>query len=83
MKVLSQEKIRLLAESKSWSLEYASGFSEGETQRRRAMHPASYVLVGLDQYCLGFRAGYFERQCNDPRRVDNRNPAVEKYSRVA
>ncbi len=62
MKVLSEEKVRLLAESRNWSLEYAAGYLEGETQRRRSASPTAYVLVGMDQYCLGYRAGYYERQ---------------------
>ena len=62
MKILAEEKVRLLAEARSWSLEYASGYIEGETQRRRATSPTPFMLVGMDQYSLGFRAGYFDRQ---------------------
>ncbi len=52
----------VLAESNDWSLEKAEGFLEGEASRRRGVQPSLYYMVGLDDYCLGFRAGYFERQ---------------------
>lgn len=61
MKVLSEEKTRVLAERHGWSLAYAEGFLDGETFRRRSTVPSMYVRVGIDEYCLGFRAGYFER----------------------
>jgi hypothetical protein len=61
MKVLSEEKTRVLAERNGWSLAYAEGFLNGEAFRRRGVPPSLYVRVGIDEYCLGFRAGYFER----------------------
>ena len=62
MNVLSREKIKVLAEKNVWSLDHAKGFVDGETSRRRGKMPSRLTLVGIDQYCLGFRAGYFERQ---------------------
>jgi hypothetical protein len=61
MKVLSEEKIRVLSERHGWSLAYAEGFLNGEAFRRRGTAPSMYARVGIDEYCLGFRAGYFER----------------------
>jgi hypothetical protein len=66
MKVLSTEKSKLLAEQNDWALDYARGFVDGETSRRLGTAPALYTLVGIDEYCLGFRAGYFERQNAEP-----------------
>ena len=62
MKVLSKEKFKVLAEANGWSLDYARGYVDGETFRLRGKKPSNYVLIGIDEYCLGFRAGYYERQ---------------------
>ena len=62
MKVLSEEKVKVLAERNGWSLAYAEGYIEGETFRRRGMTPSRYAQIGIDEYSLGFRAGYYERQ---------------------
>ena len=62
MKVLSKEKFKVLAEERGWSLSRAEGFVDGESYRRRGKRPPKYVLVCLDDYSQGFRAGYFERQ---------------------
>lgn len=61
MKVLSKEKSKVLAARYGWSLAQAEGYIDGETFRRRGMKPSRYVQVGFDEYCLGFRAGYYER----------------------
>jgi len=62
MKVLSTEKSKVVAEQQGWSLEFSQGFVDGETCRRLANSPTRCALVGIDQYSLGFRAGFFERQ---------------------
>jgi hypothetical protein len=59
---LSREKITVGAEDKGWSVARAQGYLDGETSRRRGKSPSQYALVGIDEYCLGFRAGYFERK---------------------
>lgn len=61
MKVLSKEKSRVLAEKNGWSLEKAEGFVDGEISRRLNTKPSMYVQVGIDDYSLGFRASYYER----------------------
>lgn len=61
MKVLSEEKIKLLADRNGWSPVYAEGFLDGENSRRRGAMPSKYAQVGIDAYSLGFRAGYYER----------------------
>lgn len=61
MKVLSREKVKVLAEKNSWSLSQAEGYVDGETFRRRGKAPSKYAQIGIDEYCLGFRAGYYER----------------------
>lgn len=62
MKVLSKEKVKVLAEKNGWSLTQAEGYVDGETFRRRGKAPSTYARIGIDEYCLGFRAGYYERQ---------------------
>lgn len=62
MKVLSKEKFKVLAEKNGWSLAYAEGYVDGENCRRRGKTPSKYAIVGIDEYCMGFRAGYFERR---------------------
>lgn len=62
MKVLSKEKFKVLAEANGWSLDYARGYVDGETFRLRGKSPSHYVLIGIDEYSRGFRAGYYERR---------------------
>jgi len=65
MNVVSREKFRVLAEAKGWSLEHAKGYVDGETFRLRGKTPSKYCLVGIDEYSLGFRTGYYDRQDSD------------------
>jgi hypothetical protein len=65
MKVLS--KVHVVAQRNGWSLARAQGFVEGEMSRRRGAAPSIYARVGIDEYCLGFRAGYYERRTSQPK----------------
>jgi hypothetical protein len=65
MKVLS--KVNLLAQRNGWSIARAQGFVDGEISRRRGAPPSAYARVGIDDYCLGFRAGYYERVESQPK----------------
>lgn len=62
MNILSREKFKVLAEKNGWSHDHAKGYVDGESSRRRGKSPSKLALIGIDEYCLGFRAGYFERQ---------------------
>ena len=62
VKVLTKEKCQVLAERNGWSIERAKGYVDGETCRQRARKPSKYALIGIDEYSLGFRAGYYERR---------------------
>lgn len=64
MNVLS--KVQVLAERNGWSIARAQGFVDGEMSRRRRAPPSNYARVGIDDYCLGFRAGYYERGKSQP-----------------
>ena len=65
MKVLSKEKIKVLATRNGWSLAQAEGYIDGESFRRRGKTPSMYAQIGIDEYCLGFRASYYERKNRD------------------
>lgn len=65
VKVLS--KVQVLAERYGWSIARAQGFVDGEMFRRRGAPPSSYAQVGIDDYSLGFRAGYYERGSSQPK----------------
>ena len=65
MKVLS--KVHVLAERNGWPIARAQGFVDGEMARRRGGAPSIYARVGLDDYCIGFRAGYYVRAAAQPR----------------
>jgi len=61
MNLLSREQLKILAEKHGWSMARAEGYAAGATLRTRGKPPSKYELVGLDQYSVGFRAGYFVR----------------------
>ena len=73
MKLLSTEKSKVLAEQYGWSLDRARGFVDGEACRRLGKTPPRCAVIGIDNYALGFRAGYFERQNQDPARIVRRS----------
>jgi hypothetical protein len=68
MRILSEEKVRVLVERNGWSPAYAQGYIDGESVRRRGALPSKYAQVGLDDYCQGFRAGFYERNSLSPTR---------------
>jgi len=65
MKILL--KVDVLAERNSWSIARAQGFLDGEMARRRGGAPSIYARVGIDDYCIGFRAGYYVRATSQAR----------------
>lgn len=69
MKILSEQKSRVLAEKNGWSVDFAEGYLKGEYSRRSSAKLSAYAMVGLDDYCLGLRAGYFDRQHTHQARV--------------
>lgn len=53
-----------VADRNGWSLVKAEGYLHGVTLRQSGKLPSSYLQVGIDEYCRGFRAGYYERHDN-------------------
>ena len=80
MQMISSERSKQLAQQKGWSLAFAEGHVDGETFRRLGKTLAPHARVGIDQYSLGFRAGYFERQSVDAR-VGRSAPAAADGTR--
>jgi hypothetical protein len=62
MDVLSEEKLRILVEKRGWSRARAQGYVKGEAARRCGEIPPPHSIVGIDDYALGYRAGYFVRE---------------------
>ena len=71
MKSLTTQKFTVLAKTNGWSLAHAEGYVDGQTVRRRGKLPSKYALIGIDDYCAGFRAGYFNRQSEVTRGADS------------
>jgi hypothetical protein len=67
MKVLSKENFKVLAKRNNWTVAQAQGYVDGQISRERGKVPPNYALVGRDEYCLGFRAGYFASDRKLPR----------------
>jgi len=59
---LIKQNSGILAQQNGWSTAYAEGYLEGKHQHRREIPLGTYARVGIDEYALGFRAGYFERK---------------------
>jgi hypothetical protein len=59
---LPKEKIAAFSEQYGCSVDFAEGYVNGEIARRRGIPLSCYLRIGVDQYALGFRAGYFVRQ---------------------
>jgi len=62
MEVPSSEGSKRLAEQNGWSLAFAQGHVDGANARRLGNALTGHARVAIDEYSLGFRAGYFERQ---------------------
>jgi hypothetical protein len=72
MKIVTKEKAKVLAEQNGWTTVHAEGYIEGERARRRGLAPSKFLMVGIDEYALGFRAGYFA--------ADRKRSAVKQAS---
>ncbi len=63
------DKSRVLAEQYGWPLTSAKGYVDGEVFRKRRKEPPVHAIVGIDDYSMGFRAGYFDRRLQNPDRA--------------
>ena len=62
MGLLLQSKSQALVERYGCSPAYAKGYIDGEQSRKLDSPLRKQVKAGIDDYSLGFRAGYFEPQ---------------------
>ena len=60
--VLCEAKFHEQAKENGWSPAHAEGYFAGASIRRRGEPLSRYALVGIDEYCMGLRAGYFVRR---------------------
>src|SRR5260221_14456124 len=61
-KVASAKKLKLASDRHGCSIAYAQGYLEGEVQCARGEPASQYARVGIDDFAVGFRAGYFLRK---------------------
>lgn len=81
MEVLAEEKLKMLVEKRGWSMARAQGYVKGEAARRCGEIPPPHSLVGIDDYALGYRAGYFVRESIRSRfeETDGAEPGTLRY----
>jgi len=54
---------------------YEKGYAEGEWARRLNKRPSPFQMVGIDEYCHGFRAAFFTRaSVRESAQVTQTNP---------
>lgn len=58
---LLETKAKLLKTVYGWTSDRTRGYVDGAACRVHGKPPSKYALVGLDDYALGFRAGYYNR----------------------
>jgi hypothetical protein len=66
MRAPLKEGFKDLAEKNGWSIAFAEGYIDGRAARTRGTQSATYPLGDLDEYRLGFLAGYSltrEKRC--------------------
>lgn len=56
-----ETKAKVLKTVYGWTSDRARGYVDGVACRVRGARPSKYVLVGIDEYALGFRVGYYNR----------------------
>ena len=81
VKEFSDLKIQVLAHGKGWSPVQTKGYLDGLYSRRRGIVPSKYAQVGIDEYCLAFRAGYYGRTMQDGTASGNRPAPKAKPQR--
>ena len=64
---------KISAQLNARSLTYAQGYFDGDRARMSGKAYTTYVMVGIDEYCLGFRAGYFANDRSLPNTIASDN----------
>ena len=68
---------KILAQQNGWSTAYTEGYLAGRYHRRLGKQLGTYVRIGIDEYPLGYRAGYFERNNPESTKIHTLNAAKE------
>ena len=76
-KSLSVERLRILAEKNGWTQTRAEGYHDGSLARSRGQKPSGYAMVGTDDYCRGYRDGYFARESPKDGRTSLSDPVPQ------
>jgi len=81
---MNNDNFRLYPQQNEWSVARVEGFAAGEIARRSGNTPSRYAMIGIDDYSLGFRAGYFERNALLPSRtLDTAPQESQRRTRTA
>jgi len=64
MKNYPKQKFLELAKDNDWSPAFAEGYVDGQALRKRGKSAPKFLLVAIDEYSLGFRAGFFQREAS-------------------
>jgi len=57
----SLEAAEVLERAYGWSHDRTRGYLDGIAYRVNGIQPSKYLLVGIDDYAVGFRVGYYKR----------------------
>lgn len=55
----SLEKAEVAERAYGRSPDHARGYLDGLAYRMHGKRPSKYLIIGIDEYALGFRAGYY------------------------
>jgi hypothetical protein len=76
-KFLIKQNANILAEQNAWSTAYTEAYLAGRHHHRLGKPLGAYARVGIDEYALGYRAGYFERKNPESTKVQTLIKASE------
>jgi len=57
----SLEASEALERAYGWSADRARGYLDGIAYRVNGLQPSKYLVIGIDDYAVGFRVGYYKR----------------------
>jgi len=60
-KITGRSKSDEVETAYGWSPDYLRGYIDGVACRTCGRRPSNYQAVGIDEYALGFRTGFYNR----------------------
>jgi len=82
-KFLIKQNANILAEQNAWSTAYTEAYLAGRHHHRLGKPLGAYARVGIDEYALGYRAGYFERKNPESTKVQTSEMAETPVKVIA